>query len=107
MDLYYTEIGGVIFAVLYIIAAAREKNSCWLLGIISSLLWAHASYFHFHLYIDPFMASTFKVALDPLQILIESIALIPTSLTFTLCGLDVFELQPTLRPTKTVHAPEY
>jgi len=52
MDLYYTEIGGVFFGVLYIIAAAREQNLCWLWGIISSLLWAHASYFHFHLYID-------------------------------------------------------
>lgn len=55
------EIVSVFFAILYIIAAAREHNSCWLWGIISSGLWAYVSYFDYHLYIDAILQLFFVV----------------------------------------------
>ena len=61
MSLNYVEIVSVFFAILYIIAAAREHNSCWLWAIISSGLWAYASYFDYHLYIDAILQLFFVV----------------------------------------------
>lgn len=52
MNLYYSEIFAVVFALLYIFAAAREQVIAWVWAIISSLFWAYASYFIFKLYLD-------------------------------------------------------
>lgn len=52
VNLYYSEIFAVVFALLYIFAAAREQVIAWVWAIISSLFWAYASYFIFKLYID-------------------------------------------------------
>jgi nicotinamide mononucleotide transporter len=61
LQLYTSEILAVIFAVLYIFAAAREQPISWVWAIISSLFWAYASFFIFKLYVDVFLQFFFIV----------------------------------------------
>lgn len=42
----------VITGLIYVILAAKEKNACWIFGIISTACWGYASYFHYQLYVD-------------------------------------------------------
>ena len=42
----------VITGLIYVILAAKEKNLCWIFGIISTACWGYASYFHYDLYVD-------------------------------------------------------
>ncbi len=42
----------VITGLIYVILAAKEKNICWIFGIISTACWGYASYFHYDLYVD-------------------------------------------------------
>jgi len=50
--LHWTEIGAVIFAIAYLILAARENVWCWFWGILSCVLWAYSAYFLYELYVD-------------------------------------------------------
>jgi len=42
----------VITGLIYVILAAKEKNTCWIFGIISTATWGYASYFNYDLYVD-------------------------------------------------------
>ena len=42
----------VITGLIYVILAAKEKNLCWIFGVISTACWGYASYFHYDLYAD-------------------------------------------------------
>lgn len=46
------ELLAVVFGVIYIVLASRNKVSCWLFGIISSALWAYAAYTYYQFYAD-------------------------------------------------------
>jgi len=50
--LHWSEIGAVIFAIAYLILAARENVWCWFWGILSCGLWAYAAFFLYDLYVD-------------------------------------------------------
>ncbi|MEZ4951299.1 MAG: nicotinamide riboside transporter PnuC [Saprospiraceae bacterium] len=48
----FREILAVLFGLAYVILAAKNSPWCWLWGILSSLLWAWATYDLYSLYID-------------------------------------------------------
>ncbi len=51
-NLHWTEIGAVVFAIAYLVLAARENVWCWFWGILSCTLWAYAAFFLYDLYVD-------------------------------------------------------
>lgn len=51
-QLHWSEAGAVIFGLIYVILAARESVWCWLWGILSTSLWAYATFTLYDLYID-------------------------------------------------------
>lgn len=50
--LHWTEIGAVVFGLVYIVLAIKENVWCWFWGILSCGLWAWATYNLNDLYID-------------------------------------------------------
>ena len=51
-QLHWSEAGAVIFGLIYVILAARESVWCWFWGILSTALWAYATYTLYDLYVD-------------------------------------------------------
>lgn len=51
-QLHWSEIGAVVFGIIYVILAARESVWCWFWGILSTALWAYATFTLYNLYID-------------------------------------------------------
>ena len=50
--LHWSEVGAVVFGLIYIILAARENIWCWFWGILSCSLWAWATWRLYDLYAD-------------------------------------------------------
>ena len=51
-QLQWVEVSAVVTGLAYVILAARNHVACWSVGIISSSLWAYASFFYYSLQID-------------------------------------------------------
>ena len=51
-QLHWSETGAVIFGIIYVVLAARESVWCWFWGVLSTALWAYATYTLYDLYID-------------------------------------------------------
>ncbi len=51
----------VVTGLIYVLLAAKEKNACWIFGIISTASWGYASYFHYDLYVDALLQTFYVV----------------------------------------------
>ncbi len=50
--LHWSEVGAVVFAIVYLVYAARNDIRCWIWGGISCALWAWAAFSLYKLYVD-------------------------------------------------------
>lgn len=46
------EVIAIVFSIAYLVLAVGNRAACFVVGVISSILWAYASYYHYNLQWD-------------------------------------------------------
>ena len=51
-NLHWTEIITVLFAILYLVYAAKKEVICWIFGAISCVFWVYTDFYLYGLYVN-------------------------------------------------------